>query len=461
MDAKDLDEYHNGESNHIEASQEIFWTEEEEKKLVRKIDLFLLPNIWIMYLLSYMDRTNIGNAKVAGMSDDLGLTSSQYSIVLVVFFIGYVVFEPPSNMILVRSRPSLYLPAIMCLWGILTCIMSVVQHYHHLIVLRVFIGIVEAGFAPGILLIIASWYKRKEQSRRFAVFMSAAILSGAFGGLIAGGITDGLEGAHGIRGWRWLFIVEGAATAGWAIISTFLLLDYPGTSKRLTEREKAIAVARLQEGVTARSADEQIGKLQGFWMACKDWRTWGFTIGYMVIVGSSTLTYFYPTLVSGLGYTGRMAQYMTVPIYAVAFVCTMITSVFSDKLPAYRGLIIAGWLSVSMVTSIIVCAVYDFTARYALLVIMAAGLWVSNATSLSFASSSFGSMDPEVRAQSLALMNALGNLAQIYGAYLFPSDDEPKYLMGFGVISGMLGVGVATYVLMFVLVRRLEARTSA
>jgi MFS family permease len=170
----------------------------------------------------------------------------------------------------------------MCLWGILTCIMSVVQHYHHLIVLRVFIGIVEAGFAPGILLIIASWYKRKEQSRRFAVFMSAAILSGAFGGLIAGGITDGLEGVHGIRGWRWLFIVEGAATAGWAIISTFLLLDYPATSKRLTEREKAIAVSRLQEGVIARSADERIGKLQGFWMACKDWRTWGFTIGYMV-----------------------------------------------------------------------------------------------------------------------------------------------------------------------------------
>jgi hypothetical protein len=139
----------------------------------------------------------------------------------------------------------------------------------------------------------------------------------------------------------------------------------------------------------------------------------------------------------------------------------MITSVFSDKLPTYRGLIIAGWLTVSMVTSIIVCAVYDFTARYALLIIMAAGLWVSNATSLSFASSSFGSMDPEVRAQSLALMNALGNLAQIYGAYLFPSDDEPKYLMGFGAISGMLGVGVATYVLMFVFVRKLEARTSA
>jgi len=112
-------------------------------------------------------------------------------------------------MILVRTRPSLYLPFLMAVWGVLTCIMAVVQHYHHLIVLRVFVGIMEAGFAPGILLIFSSWYKRDEQSKRFAVFMSAAILSGAFGGLLAGAITGGLEGAHGIRGWRWLFIVEG------------------------------------------------------------------------------------------------------------------------------------------------------------------------------------------------------------------------------------------------------------
>ncbi|CEN59528.1 Putative Vitamin H transporter [Aspergillus calidoustus] len=465
VDQKEIDK--DGQSNHIEASaeqgQEIFWTEEEEKKLVRKIDFYLLPNIWIMYLLSYMDRTNIGNAKIAGMGDDLGLTSNQYSVALVVFFVGYVVFEPPSNMILIRTRPSLYLPAIMTVWGVLTCIMSEIKHYKHLIVLRIFVGIMEAGFAPGILLIISSWYKRKEQSKRFAVFMSAAILSGAFGGLIAGAITGGLEGAHGIRGWRWLFIVEGAATAGWAIISKFLLLDFPATSKKLTERERAIAVARLKENYgPARSADEKIGKGQSFMLALRDWRTWGFTLGYMVIVGSSTLSYFYPTLVAGLGYTDTVqAQYMTVPIYGVAFVCTVATSLFADKFSNMRGPIIAAWLAFSMITSIIVCAVYNFTARYVLLVLMAAGLWASNSTSLSFASSTFGDMDPEVRAVALALMNALGNLAQIYGAYLFPDDDKPKYLMGFGVISGMLGVGVVTYVVMYVLVKRRERGMAA
>ncbi|KAI9370344.1 major facilitator superfamily domain-containing protein [Aspergillus egyptiacus] len=450
VDHKDFEDSHDETPSQIEVSQDVFWTEEEEKRLVRKINLFLLPNIWIMYLLSYMDRTNIGNAKIAGMADDLQLTSSQY--------MGYVVFEPPSNMILVRTRPSLYLPAIMAIWGVLTCIMSEVKHYHHLIVLRVFVGIMESGFAPGVILIISAWYRRNEQSKRFAVFMSAAILSGAFGSLLAGAITGGLEGAHGIRGWRWLFIVEGAVTAGWAIIAKFLLLDFPATSSRLSERERAIAVARLQQDlVTVRGDGEKVGHMKSLWLAFRDWRTWGFIFGYMVIVGSSTLSYFYPTLVRGLGYTDTVqAQYMTVPIWAVAFVCTAITSLFADKLANHRGLIIAGWLAFSTATSIIVCAVYNFTARYVLLVLMAAGLWASNAVSLSFASSAMGSMDAEVRAVALALVNAFGNLAQIYGAYLFPEDDAPKYLMGFGVISGMSGFGVCVYAAMHVLVRRIK-----
>lgn len=195
-------------------------------------------------------------------------------------------------MILVRTRPSLYLPAIMAIWGTLTCVMSVVQNYHHLIILRIFVGVMESGFAPGVLLIISSWYRRNEQSKRFAVFMSAAILSGAFGSLIAGAITDGLEGSHGIRGWRWLFIVEGAVTAGWAIVAVFLLLDFPATSSQLSEREREIAVARLQaDTVVVRRGDEKIGTMQSFMLAMKDWRTWGFIIGYMVTINTSIFSF--------------------------------------------------------------------------------------------------------------------------------------------------------------------------
>lgn len=138
----------------------------------------------------------------------------------------------------------------------------------------------------------------------------------------------------------------------------------------------------------------------------------------------------------------------------MALVCTGISGYFADKVPSYRGIVVAAWLAFSMITSIVVCVVYDFTVRYALLVMMAAGLWSSNAISLSFASSTFGSMDVEVRAISLAITNGMGHLAPIYGAYLFPYEDAPGYLTGFGVISGMLGVGVGVYVTMHILVRK-------
>lgn len=172
----------------------------------------------------------------------------------------------------------------MILWGALTCVMAVIKDFSHLVALRVILGCVEAGFAPGVILLLSSWYKQAEQSKRFGVFISAAVLSGAFGGLIAAGIVDGLEGVHGIRGWRWLFIIEGAATVGFAIISLFLLPDFPATSRRLSERERQVAVARLAtDNVTAATANsEHLSNLDACKVACRDWRTWAFVIGYMV-----------------------------------------------------------------------------------------------------------------------------------------------------------------------------------
>ncbi|KAF2809022.1 MFS general substrate transporter [Mytilinidion resinicola] len=436
----------------------------EEKALVRKIDLSLLPTIWLMYLLSYMDRTNIGNAKVAGMDVDLHLTSGQYSIPLVVFFITYVVFEIPSNLILSKTKPSIYLPVIMTLWGAVTCCMSLAHSYHTLLSLRLIVGVLEAGFAPGILLILSSWYKKDEQSKRFAVYISVAVLSGAFDGILAGAITGGLDGVRGLEGWRWLFItpqiVEGAATAFWAICSHFILLDFPANTARLTPREREFAISRLAaDEVTSRTEDNpRLTSLQALAMSLSNWRTWLLTAGYMVIVGSSTLSYFYPTLVKELRYTSRIAQYIVVPIYAVAFVAVGVTGYFMDKHPQHRGVVIAAWLALSTLCSTLVCTIYNFTARYVFLVLTAAGLWASNGLALSHSASTFGSMSQEVRAVSLAFVNAMGNLAQIYSAYLFPKEDASKYLLGFGVISGMCAFGVAVYAISHVVIRRYPSK---
>lgn len=153
-----------------------------------------------------MASNSIGNAKVAGMMEDLGLTSNQYSLSLVVFFISYVFFEIPSNLILSKTRPSVYLPTLMVLWGTITCCMAVVKNAGDLLAVRFVLGMLEAGYAPGVSLMLSSWYKKAEQAKRFSTFYSAAVLSGAFGGIVSGSITGSLDDAHGIAGWRWLFV---------------------------------------------------------------------------------------------------------------------------------------------------------------------------------------------------------------------------------------------------------------
>lgn len=197
-------------------------------------------------------------------------------------------------MILARTKPSIFLPTIMFLWGCVTIAMGWMPNYQTLVGLRVVIGVLEAGFAPGVLLILSAWYTPNEQSKRFGVYISAAILSGAFGGLIAGAIDSNLDGAHGIAGWRWLFIVEGAACTGWSMVSYFLLLDFPENSSRLSARERELAIMRLQyatNNTTVGTEEEKLGMGLALKKSFMNWRTWLFAVGYMAIVGSSTREY--------------------------------------------------------------------------------------------------------------------------------------------------------------------------
>ncbi len=169
--------------------------------------------------------------------------------------------------------------------------MGFVPNYKSLIAFRVVIGCLEAGFAPGVLLILSSWYKRNEQSKRFSVYISAAILSGAFGGLIAGAIEGGLDGKYGIAGWRWLFIIEGTMTAGWSIIASFILLDFPATTAKFSERERELAMKRIiADGLSVRSeGNADMSHLRALKLALSNWKTWVFTVGYMVSAQTGVL----------------------------------------------------------------------------------------------------------------------------------------------------------------------------
>jgi MFS family permease len=190
------------------------------------MDMRLIPMLALLYLLSFLDRTapssqgpgpctdngytggNIGNAKIEGLQEDLGLTDDQYNWCLTAFFFTYAAFEVPSNLMLKKVRPSIWLPAIMVAWGIVMTLMGIVHNYAGLLSARIFLGVTEAGLFPGVAYYLTNWYKREEIQLRQAMFFSAASVAGAFSGLLAFAIGK-MEGVGGLHGWQWIFILEG------------------------------------------------------------------------------------------------------------------------------------------------------------------------------------------------------------------------------------------------------------
>lgn len=192
----------------------------------------------LLYLCSHIDRANIGNAKIEGMIDDLGMTGVQYNTILAIFFIPYVLFEVPSNVLLKKfKRPSTYLGILVVAWGIIMTCTGLVNNYGSLMAVRVLLGIFEAGFFPGAIYLCSYWYMPKDLALRISYFYCASALSGAFSGLLAAAIAE-MDGVGGYEGWRWIFIIEGLATVVLGVACFFLLIDTPALSTRWLEPDE-------------------------------------------------------------------------------------------------------------------------------------------------------------------------------------------------------------------------------
>ncbi|WVF68217.1 hypothetical protein IAT40_002982 [Kwoniella sp. CBS 6097] len=425
-----------------------------EKALVRKIDKRIIPCIWVLYTLSYLDRANVGNAKTGGLEKHMNLTSDQYSIVLLVFFISYVVFEIPSNLLIARVRPSLYLSGLCIIWGGVAALMGATHNYQQLAGVRFALGILEAGFAPGVAFYLSSWYKRYELASRFSLYYTATAVSGAFSGLLAGLITQHLDGARGIEGWRWLFIIEGIGSSFVGCFTWYFMPDWPSTTKFLSGEERILAAQRLAYDGLANTAGAQghIGHWQAIKMVLVDWRTWIFVFLYMLCTGAQTIQYFVPTLIGALGWTGFTGQYHTIPLYACAFVFILAFCWTADYLRMKPQAITLA-ASMGTVFFIIVVATTKHMVQY-VFIILAFGCvyalppliltWVPNVIT----------QPAEKRAVAIALVNALGNSASIYGVFLWPKTDAPRYIPGFSATTVFMALIVVGANVMAFLIKK-------
>ena len=374
------------------------------------------------------------------MQEHLRINSNQYSVILLVFFISYVLFEVPANMILHRIRPSLFLFTLCLLWGSVAASMAACQNWSQVAAVRFCLGVAEAGFAPGVVYYLSCWYKTHELARRHCLYYTATAVSGAFSGLLAGVITDHLDGARGMDAWRWLLLIEGVGSSSAALLAWAVLPDWPSTTKWLSREETLVAVRRLQlDGIATSGStiDQNSSHGNALRLALTDWRLYPLMLMYMLATGSQTIQYFIPALVGHLGYSGSAIQYMTIPIYSVAFIGIVMFGFLSDW-KKERALFISIGAAIAAFSFIITASVGSPKVKYAFLCFAIGGVYAAAPLTLLWISSVFR-YPAEKRAVGIALVNAMGNSASIYGSFLWPSEDAPAYLPGFTTITYVLG----------------------
>jgi len=412
-----------------------------------KIDFRVIPVLCILYLLAFLDRVNIANAAVYGLKTDLKLTTDQYNIALVIFFVPYVIFEIPSNQLLKHFRPHVWLPGCMFLFGVVTCLQGTVKSFSGLLATRFFLGMCESNIFPGCFYLIAMWYKREEAQKRFSFFFSSTTLAGAFGGLLAAAISN-MEGIGGYKAWRWVFILEGLLTCVVSAILFFGISDFPEETQWLSDEEKAFVKQRLYEdvGESNHQAKHSFKDVLGVF---KDWKIIAGGFMYFgLIVPAYSYAYFSPAIIQGLGHSPVKTQLYSVPPWVVAFGFAMIIATFSDKL-RHRYAFVLIPIVLALVGYIILLTVHHRThLQYGALFLAAAGNYAAMPVIVCWFNSNLAGHLR--RSVGTAWQVGFGNIGGIIAAFSFLATDAPKYTPGYSLCIAFICLSALASTIYFV-----------
>ncbi|QGI69866.1 hypothetical protein CEK26_002198 [Fusarium fujikuroi] len=419
-----------------------------EKKLVRKQDVRIIPLAAGIYLLCYLDRSNIGNAKVLNhttghdLLTETNMTNYDFTIALMVFLIAYALFEVPSNYFLKKMKPSRWIAFLMFAWGTITICLGAAHSYAVVTVLRFLLGVFEAGLFPGLVYYLTFWYKPEERSVRVATILASATLAGAFGGAIAYGVGH-MNQVHGLSGWRWLFILEGIPSVISSAFVWFGLPDFPESASWLSAEEKDIAAYRLSE--QGSHGDSKSMTWEDAKSTLLEWRLWcHYLIYFGISAPFSSLSLFTPSITAGLGFADLRAQLMTVPPYAAAYVVTLLVSWSADRHNA-RALHSAVFSLVGAVGFIASATLPadSYSPRYGCLIVAACGSFACIPPLLGWLSSNLHST--AAIGLAIALNISMGAPGQIVGVWIYKANEAKKgYPTGHWVNAGLLLFIMAT-----------------
>ncbi|KAH8678848.1 MFS nicotinic acid transporter Tna1 [Tricladium varicosporioides] len=420
------------------------------------MDHRILPVLFSLYMLCYLNRGSIGNAKVQGLTEDLHMSGLKYNNCLMVYFFTYCAFMVPSNLLLKKFRPSIWLPIIMIFSGIIMALTGLIEGYKSLLIARLFSGIAESGVYSGITYYITMWYCRQECQYRQAIVFSATGAAGAFSGLLAFAIGS-MDGRAGLHGWQWIFIIEGVSVVVLAILSFFFIHDFPSTASFLTPEERAWALYRLKyqnyHGTGRNVPEADRFHWDHVKAAYKDWHVWvGVLMFWGIICPLYGLSLFLPSILKRLGNSPATANILTIPIYLTASILTVATAWYSDRFPVQKGrarfifvpqcFILAGFTialigaAMGNISKVVYAGMFIATCG-TLSAFPGNITWISNNLSGSYK-----------RSAGMAIQIGVGNMGGIFVSNFYRESDAPKYILGHALQVGIVVIGMAAVVIL-------------
>ncbi|KAL9629503.1 MAG: hypothetical protein Q9164_006854 [Protoblastenia rupestris] len=419
----------------------MLYTPDEEGTIINKFDCKLVLFVAFLYMLSFLDRSNIGNARVAGMYNDLHLSSAQFEWLLRVFYITYIAFEWMTLLWKVFP-PHIYLAICVASWGLIASLQSLAISFWSMLTLRACLGIGEAAFV-GIPFYLSFFYKRDELAFRTGLFISAAPLATSFAGSLGWAVTK--LGDHlPIASWRILFLLEGFPSIIVAIFVYLHIPDGPLQAKYLTARERKVAKLRLrkEQAVSTTGTEKHGIKWHDVRQTLLDPTAYlTASMFFCCNVAFSSLPVFLPTIIQEMGFSPLASQALSAPPYLTAFFAVLLTAYLSDRLRTRSAFVIFhALLAASGYAMMAIAGSLHATPMIRYIGVYPASMGFFSAVTIIITWTINNQESDSGKGTGLAMLNYIGQLGPLVGVHLYPDRDQPYYVKGMAICAGFMGM---------------------